>query len=231
MENVPPYVSIVFILTAFAAVGFLLQMVKSVGLDSRPSKFLLFLLPLWILFQAALSIGGFFNDTRIFPPRIFLFGVLPALATLSVYLVFFRSSFVERLPWGLLTLVHIVRIPVELTLYWLYQSGQVPKIMTFAGANFDILSGLAALIAFAFGFPAGRPRKWLIAAFNIIGLLLLINIVSLAVLSVPTPIQQFGFEQPNRAVLFFPYSWLPALVVPIVLFSHIASLIKLAAGK
>jgi hypothetical protein len=38
------------------------------------------------------------------------------------------------------------------------------------------------------------------------------------------PAQQLNFDQPNRAVLYFPYVWLPAIVVPIVLFSHLAAL-------
>ena len=33
------------------------------------------------------------------------------------------------------------------------------------------------------------------------------------------------------AVLYFPFIWLPSVVVPIVLFSHLASLWKLATGK
>ncbi len=46
-----------------------------------------------------------------------------------------------------------------------------------------------------------------------------------------TPIQQLAFDRPNQAVLFFPDVWLPAVVVPIVLFRHFASLCKLATGK
>jgi len=37
------------------------------------------------------------------------------------------------------------------------------------------------------------------------------------------PIQQFAFEQPNRAVLYFPFIWLPSVVIPIFIFSHLAA--------
>ena len=50
------------------------------------------------------------------------------------------------------------------------------------------------------------------------GLGLLANIVIIAVLSFPSPIQQFGFEQPNIGLAYFPFIWLPAIIVPIVLF-------------
>lgn len=37
---------------------------------------------------------------------------------------------------------------------------------------------------------------------------------------------QIGFDQPNVALLSFPYTWLPAVVVPTVLLSHLLCLKK-----
>jgi len=103
--------------------------------------------------------------------------------------------------------------------------------MTFEGWNFDILSGLLAPIVYFISFSGSQIRRGILIAYNIVGFLLLANIVSIAILSLPSPIQQLAFEQPNRGVLFFPYIWLPTLVVPVVLFSHMTSLWKLAANK
>ena len=36
--------------------------------------------------------------------------------------------------------------------------------------------------------------------------------------------QQFAFDQPNLAILQFPFSWLACCVVPLVLFSHLVCL-------
>lgn len=160
-----------------------------------------------------------------------LFGVFPALLLIISYFLFFRSSFVEFLPLRLLTLVHVVRIPVEIVLLWLFIGGQVPQIMTFEGRNFDILSGILAPIVYLIVFRGGAANRWLLIVFNVLGLILLANIVTIAVMSLPTPIQQKAFEQPNRAVLFFPYIFLPTIIVPIVLFSHLAALWKLAKAK
>jgi hypothetical protein len=55
----------------------------------------------------------------------------------------------------------------------------------------------------------------------------LFNIVLTAILSAPLPIQQLAFEQPNIAVMYFPFVYLPGFIVPIVLFSHLVSLKKL----
>ncbi len=204
---------------------------RRAGLHSFPSGLLLFLLPLWIIFQGTVAIGGVYENFTCVPPRLFIFGVAPAILVVIVYLIFFRGNFIDKLPIKTLTMLHIVRIPVELTLYWLFIAGQVPEMMTFAGRNFDILSGIAAPVFFWLAFRGGETRRGLLIAYNVLGLLLLANIVSIAVLSLPSPLQQLNFDQPNRAVLYFPYVWLPTLIVPIVLFAHLASLVKLFSKK
>jgi hypothetical protein len=68
-------------------------------------------------------------------------------------------------------------------------------------------------------------------AWNLACLLLLANVVITAILSVPTPFQQFAFEQPNIAMLYFPFVWLPCLVVPAVVFAHVVCLRQLIAGN
>jgi hypothetical protein len=99
--------------------------------------------------------------------------------------------------------------------------------MTFEGRNFDILSGLTAPIIFWVAFRNGKINRPLLIGWNILCLLLLLNIVTNAFLAFPGPFQQFAFDQPNRGVQFFPFIWLPSIVVPIVLFCHLASLCQL----
>ncbi len=231
MENIPAYVSLVFILTTFATVAILLQAIKAVGLDDIPSKLLVFALPLWIVFQTVLAIGGFYQQTDSTPPRIVFFGVLPPVLLIALYFIFFRASFIEKLPLRLLTAIHLVRIPVELTLYWLFGAGQIPRIMTFEGANFDVVSGILALIIMFVAFRGGKTNRPLIIGFNLVGLVLLAIIVTIAALSVESPMQQLSFDQPNRAVSFFPYIFLPTIIVPIVFASHLFALYKSLRGN
>jgi hypothetical protein len=37
----------------------------------------------------------------------------------------------------------------------------------------------------------------------------------------------FAFDQPNIAVLYFPFNWLPSCIVPLVLLSHLAAIRQL----
>ena len=135
------------------------------------------------------------------------------------------------MPLKILTILHVVRIPVEIALFWLYQAKQIPQSMTFENGNFDILSGISAPIIYFFAFRNGKTNRFLLIAWNITALLLLLNIVVTAVAAFPSPMQQTAFEQPNRAVMYFPYVWLPSIIVPIVLFSHLAGLWKLSRNS
>lgn len=159
------------------------------------------------------------------------FAVGPALIIILLYFLLFRSSFIERLSIRVLTLLHIVRVPVELVLLWLFQAGAIPRAMTFEGLNFDILSGISAPLIFWLAFRRGQTNKPLLVVWNIAALALLLNIVIVALLSFPSPMQRVGFDQPNMGVTYFPFIWLPALIVPIVLFSHLAALWQLLFRK
>ena len=227
IENLPGYISITFILTTFLTVGFLLYAVKQTVFETIPAKIFIFLLSFWIFFQAILSINGFHQNSAAFPPRLVLFGVFPALLLLIIYFIFFRQNFIEKLPLKILTILSVVRIPVEIVLLWLFQNQFVPQSMTFEGRNFDILSGITAPIVYFLAFRGGKINRPLLIVWNIFSIALLFNIVITAILALPAISPNLPTELQNRAVSFFPYIWLPTIVVPIVLFSHLASLWKL----
>lgn len=224
IENLPWYISALFLITTFLTVGFFLYAVRQKVFETIPAKIFSFLLTFWLFFQAVIGIGGFYLETNAMPPRLFLFGLFPALLTIILYFVFARKSFIEKLPLKTLTILHIIRIPVEIGLFWLFEQNLIPQLMTFEGRNFDMLSGLTAPLIYFIAFRNGKTNRMLLIIWNLFALGLLLNIVVNAVLSIPFPFQQFAFDQPNRAVLYFPYVWLPTVIVPLVLFAHLISL-------
>jgi hypothetical protein len=226
IENLPFYIVVVFIITTLLTVGIFQNAVKRGSFNSRTANFLNFILPFWLILQATLATTGFYRVTDTLPPRLVAFGIIPAVFV-TIALFIFSKEVIGKLPLQTLTLVHFIRIPVELVLFWLFQNGQIPQVMTFEGRNFDILVGITAPIIAWFAFRSGNTNKTLLIIWNVLGLILLVNIVTHAALSLPSPLQQLAFEQPNRAVLYFPFIWLPTIVVPIVLFCHLASLYKL----
>lgn len=227
IESVPFYVSAVFILTVFLTVGIFLYATKRAAFSSISTKILSFLIPFWLFFQAVLALGGFYTNIDGMPPRVSAFALLPCVLIIVLLFIFARRGLVERLSLKTLTIIHIIRIQVEFVLLWLFQLGLVPQLMTFEGRNFDILSGITAPVIYWLAFRYSKMNRSLLIGWNVVALLLLLNIVVNALLAFQTPFQKFTFDQPNRAIQFFPFIWLPTVVVPIILFCHLASLWQL----
>jgi hypothetical protein len=217
MENIPFYIPLVFVLTTLIAVGLFFKA------SSNNVRVLAVILP-WMALQAVLTAIGFYAVTDTIPPR-FPLAVVPALAlTIVLFSTPKGRRFIDRFDSKTLTILHVVRIPVELVLFWLYGQALIPELMTFEGRNFDIISGITAPLIFYFGYIKPKLNRSLLIGWNLICLALLFNIVIHAILSFPSPLQQLAFDQPNIGVLRFPFIWLPSVVVPIVLFSHLATL-------
>jgi len=121
-------------------------------------------------------------------------------------------------------MLHTIRIAIEMVLFWLFINKAIPRLMTFEGRNFDLLSGLTAPLIYYFGFVKRRIGPKSILTWNIICLAILLFTVSNAILSAPTPFQRFAFDQPTIAVLYFPFVWLPGVIVPLVILSHVISI-------
>jgi hypothetical protein len=233
LSNLPIFIPVFFGLTTVLTIFLFLRSVETppqyMERSGIPSigKNVLGVLVAWSVLQMAISWSGFYQQTDTLPPR-FLLAVVP---TLLLIIGLFSSKngqkFIESLDLKALTYLHIVRIPVELTLLWLYQQETIPELMTFEGRNFDIFSGITAPFIAYFGFTKKTLSSSIIIVWNVLCLLLLFNIVITAALSVQTPLQQFGFDQPNRAILFFPFVWLPSVIVPLVLFAHLVTLKRL----
>lgn len=220
MLDIPDYINVLFGLITFATIFTFFSATK----NSTQSLIILFV---WIGIQGVLSYQGFYKDTFSWPPRFILL-VLPTLIFIGIlFITKTGKNFLNSLNIKTLTLLHLVRIPVEIVLFLLASNKAIPAIMTFEGLNFDIFSGISAPLIYYFVFVKKSLSKRYFLLWNFICLALLINIVSIAILSVPTSFQKFGLDQPNIAVMHFPFSWLPCCVVPLVLLSHLATIRKL----
>lgn len=171
--------------------------------------------------QGLVAFLGFYTNFHTVPPRLPLL-VLPSFALIALLFAFPMSRFfLDNIDPSWLTFLHIVRFPIELVLYWLFLFDLVPELMTFEGRNFDILSGISApFIAYWAYIKKSMSPKWMLV-WNFICLALLLNIVIQAILSAPGPFQQLSFDVPNTGVFYFPYVWLPSIIVPLVFLSHV----------
>lgn len=224
MEKLPYYVYLVFGLTL------LLALVLFAAAMPTASRFWL-LAWAWVGGQSALAAAHFYENFTGFPPRLPLLLLPPLAANVTLFATRRGRRFLDELALPALTLLHTVRLPVELVLYWLFLHHAVPRLLTFEGRNFDVFSGLSAPVVFYFSFVRRQLSRPVLLAWNLLCLALVLNAAVSGVLSAPTPLQRFGFGQPNVAVLHFPFVLLPAVLVPLVLLAHLASIRQLWLRK
>ena len=220
MQHLPTYVYITFCATAIFAIWLFCK-------ATNYSKSFLIVLLTWTAVQSALGIAAFYSDPKTMTGRFPLL-IAPALLFLVSSLITKNGrAFLDSLNLPTLTIFHIIRIPVELVLSWLFLNQLVPEAMTFHGRNFDILSGISAPVIYYFGFVKKTLSKKVIIAWNLICLALLLNVVAAAVLSLPARFTQYGFERPNTALGYFPFVLLPAVLVPLVMVATVAAIKQL----
>jgi hypothetical protein len=123
------------------------------------------------------------------------------------------------IPLWILVAVQSFRLPLELAMHEMYERGIMPGQMSYSGLNFDILTGATAIIVSAVVW-SGRGGRRLVATWNVLGLLLLINIVTVAILATPR-FRYFGDEALNTWVMDAPFVWLPAVMVLAALAGHL----------
>jgi len=220
MENVSMLINVLFGVTAVAAV---LLFWKA----AHYSKLVIVVAITWTILQSILGIKGFYTNWEASPPRFPMLIVPPALFIIILFLNRKGRSFIDNLNLETLTILHAIRIPVEISLYYLFIAKLIPRSMTFEGSNFDLLSGISAPFVYYFAFLVKKMDWKALLVWNIFCLGLLLNVVITAILSAKTPFQQFAFDQPNIGVTYFPFVLLPAVVVPIVLISHLAGIMQI----
>lgn len=214
IHNLPPFVGILIVLCV-ALTFFCFYRASG-------NNWKYMLLPFLVLIvQGILGFSEFYVQFDTHPMRFRLL-ILPSLfLILAFFFIPKLRAYLDTLDPGWMSFLHTVRFPVELVLYWLFLYDQVPEIMTFEGRNFDIVSGFTApFITYWVYVKKNLDRKWVLL-WNFICLGLLFNIVLNAILSAPTPFQQFEFSHPNVGVFYFPFNWLPSIIVPMVLLSHL----------
>jgi hypothetical protein len=219
MNPGPVYLTILFSLIVGAVQGELTRQNARVG-----STFFA-----WLAITGVLGYTAKLHDFSQRPPRIM------ALIAVSFVAVYFGSYFfaarklIENPGLAWLIGLQVFRVAVEIFLYLGYRAGFVPVQMTLEGRNWDVLTGLTAL-PMAWLVAKQKAPRWLIYAWNVMGLALLLNVMVIAALSMPTALRHFQNEPANTFVTYFPYVWLPTYLVQVAWMSHLL-IFRAASGQ
>ncbi|WP_299249006.1 hypothetical protein [uncultured Aquimarina sp.] len=219
IENLPNWVELLFIITYVSTIVFFYYS------NGKPKR-LTFLIILWSIVQSLLACIGFYQTTNSTLPR-FGFVLIPSIILIIYGLLPKQQKWIfEKRDTKISTFSHSVRLPVEIVLFGLFIYKMIPELMTFEGRNYDIILGITAPII-GWLFIKKKLTKQILLLWNIIGLGFVLFILVNGILSAELPFQQFGFEQPNRAINYFPFVLLPATIVPIVIWTHLSDIVKL----
>ena len=179
---------------------------------------------------ALLAWGGALRfDTT--PPTMFVLIAATLAASVWLALSRFGGELARAAPLALLVGFQAFRLPLELLLHRAADEGVMPVQMSYSGWNFDIVTGSSAILVALLltKIESARARVALAGAWNVVGIVLLAVIVTVAMLSTPTPIRVFHNEPPNDWIARFPFVWLPELFVALALVGHLLIFRRLRA--
>jgi len=173
----------------------------------------------WMTLTLAAAEAGVLRQWDATPPPFAL--LVTGIAGLAVAMAFtgYGSRLARGLPLWTLVAIQGFRLPLELAMHAMYERGVMPVQMSYSGRNFDIVTGITAILV-AWLVASGRGGRRLVLTWNVLGLALLLNIVAIAILSTPR-FAYFGEKQLNVWVTYPPFVWLPAVMVLAALAGHL----------
>jgi hypothetical protein len=173
----------------------------------------------WLMGTALVAASGVLRRFDGVPPPFAV--MLLAIVALGVAVPFspVGTGLVRGLPLWALVGFQVFRFPLELVMHRAYVEGVMPVQMSYSGRNYDILTGITAAVL-GLWLARGRVPRWVVIGWNVLGFALLVNIVTVAVVSTPL-FRWFGNERLNTFVTYPPFVWLPAILVLAALMGHI----------
>ncbi len=128
----------------------------------------------------------------------------------------FGGKLATGVPLAALVGFQTFRLPLELVLHSWVAQGVIPGTMTWTGQNWDIISGITALVC----APLAARHPIAARGANIVGFALLVNVMRVAVLSSPVPFG-WGQQPPLLLALHLPYAFIGPVCVGGALFGHV----------
>lgn len=185
-------------------------------------------LALWLCYGAVLGYTGVIANTSRLPPGLFYL----LAPTLMLVMFTARSNVGLRIaasvPVWALSGMESFRLVVEGFLHALWLDGRLPTMLTYHGANFDILIGATAPVV-AWLIASRRMSDRMALAWHVMGIAFLANVAIRGVLTSPGPLNVLVTDVPNLAIGAFPFTFIPGLMVPLALVLHVLSIRALRA--
>ncbi len=208
---------VILTITTFVAFLFAIALSSNARLQ-RSATLIGVVVLLWIIFQSTLSLNRWYMDRKtvnvLFPYittflLIVVVGFLPALKAFRVAL--HRPT----LLW-----MQLLRLPVYGIMHWAVQHKQAPGGIWLYCLLFD--AALMMALPFVMRQRSSNLSSSLMErVWHSLGLLSLVTAWITMLLSAPSALQQVAFQSPNYLIVHFPGSWIPSVVIPLLMFGHV----------
>lgn len=176
-----------------------------------------------VMFASALAaLTGVLRRFDVFPPPMAVMIATVLTLGIGIGVSSFGRAVAADVPLRTLVGLQSFRFPLELVMHRAGALGIMPPELSYSGYNFDIVTGIGALVLWLLMRARGSVPAWGVWAWNVWGTWCLATIVAIAIATSPM-VRYFGGAPPhvNTWVLFFPYVWLPAVLVTIAVAGHI----------
>lgn len=184
----------------------------------------------WVALAIVLARAGFWEttpDDALRPPNI-AFGI--AVPTILGSLLIMNGTFkrwIRRVPLHMLVGIQIYRVVGVLFLI-AYAQGDMPAEFALPAGIGDMLVGLTAVIVAVMLLKRGEQRaRTMVLAWCAFGILDLVVAVATGFLSAPSPIQQLALDDPNAAIVSYPFVLIPTFAVPVSIILHVYVIARL----
>jgi hypothetical protein len=173
----------------------------------------------WLVLTTLLAASGVLRRFDAFPPPFA--GLVILVVALGVGIAFspLGTRLVRGLPLWFLVGSQVYRFPLELVMHAAALERTMPPQMSYSGQNWDILTGISAGVL-GWRLFRGPVARWIVTLWNVLGFALLVNVVTVAILSTPL-FRWFGDDRLNTFVTYPPFVWLPTVLVTAALLGHL----------
>jgi hypothetical protein len=173
----------------------------------------------WMALTWVAAASGILQRWDHLPPPFMV--VILGMVVISLILAIGRvgTRIARHIPLWALVAIQSFRLPLELAMHALVARGIMPIQMSYSGRNFDIVTGATAIVV-ALLLKSEYGGRRLAALWNVLGLALLVNVVSVAIASMPL-LRMFGDDRVVTFVTYPPFVWLPAVMVLAALAGHL----------
>ena len=183
----------------------------------------------WLVLTALVAASGVLRRFDAVPPPFAGLVLAVIAAGFGVACSPLGTLLVRGLPLWFLVGSQVFRFPLELVMHQAAVEGVMPPQMSYSGRNYDIATGITAGLL-GWWLLRGRPPRWIVVVWNAMGLALLVNVVTVAIVSTPL-LRWFGDDRLNTFVTYPPYVWLPTVMVTAALAGHLLVWRKLAVDR